>query len=100
LPWQTMKAFAYSRVHSTRAPSGAQELVRTTRDALPAGEFAALRAATLRLMEARSRTMAEDGATRCLYCIHIVLNMAGARAPRPRRLRTLVAHKAGFKHGA
>ena len=70
---------SYPWPHRSLSGVPVQELVRTTRDALPAGEFAALRGATLRLMEARSRTMAEDGSTRCLYCIHIVFNMAGAR---------------------
>ena len=55
-----------------------QELVRHSRDALPAEEFGALRRAVLGMLEARSRALAEEGSTRCLYCIHIVFNMAGA----------------------
>ncbi|KAK9832790.1 hypothetical protein WJX81_000978 [Elliptochloris bilobata] len=54
-----------------------QELVRHTRDALPAEEFGALRRGVLGMLEARSRSLAEEGSTRCLYCVHIVLNIAG-----------------------
>ena len=56
-----------------------QELVRHERSALPADEFAALQRGVLQMLEARSRALAEEGSTRCLYCIHIVFNMAGAR---------------------
>lgn len=59
----------------------AQELVSHTRDALPAGEFAALRAGVLALLEAPSAALAEEGSTRCLYCFHLVFNMAGACCP-------------------
>lgn len=66
--------------HSLRLPDalGVQELVRHTRDALPAEEFGALRRGVLGALEARSRELAEEGSTRCLYCIHLVFNMAGA----------------------
>ena len=69
--------------YSLRVPEShaAQELVRHTRDALPAAEFGALRRGVLALLEARSRELAEEGSTRCLYCIHLVFNMAGASQP-------------------
>jgi hypothetical protein len=56
----------------------AQELVARQETFLPAGEFDALKGAVLGELEVRSR-FKPPGATRCLFCIHVIFNTAGAQ---------------------
>ena len=56
----------------------AQELVRTEPNFLTAQQFRELKAPIMRRLELRKRDLQAKGLTSCLFCVHMIFNIAGA----------------------
>lgn len=56
---------------------GAQELVHTEPDFLTPQQFRELRAPIMRRLELRKKDLQAKGLTSCLFCVHILFNIAG-----------------------
>ena len=54
-----------------------QELVRTEPDFLTAQQFRELKAPIMRRLELRKRDLQAKGLTSCLFCVHMIFNIAG-----------------------
>ncbi|KAK9839845.1 hypothetical protein WJX81_005462 [Elliptochloris bilobata] len=56
-----------------------QELVRTEPDFLTVQQFRDLKAPVMRRLELRQKDLQAKGLTSCLFCVHIIFNIAGSR---------------------
>ena len=56
----------------------AQELVRTEPDFLTAQQFGELKVPIMRRLELRKKDLQAKGLTSCLFCVHMIFNIAGA----------------------
>ena len=55
-----------------------QELVRTEPDFLTAQQFRELKTPIMRRLDLRKRDLQAKGLTSCLFCVHMIFNIAGA----------------------